>query len=111
MPRGFRLNWRGMKVGDSVLEAARKGVDETMAVCVPLAKSETPVVTGTAQGSIAFQPSQIRRTGVVGRWGSFDVVYFIWLEIGARCRAGIHMLTRAADREYPKLARRIRSHL
>ena len=111
MASGFRVNWRGGRIPRRVAVASRRGIDATMAACVPLAKRETPVITGTAQGSIQTRPAVIQRTRVVGRWGSFDVNYFIWLEIGARGRTGHFMLRRAADREYPGLARRIRGFL
>ena len=86
--KGFRVNWRGKDVARRVTNASRIGIDITMALCVPDAKRNTPVVTGTAQGSIMFKPAQIRGFRVTGVWGSFDVNYFIWLEIGARGRAG-----------------------
>lgn len=111
MPSGYRLNWEGDGIHKRTAEASRRGIDQTMAEAVTAAKGLTPVVTGTAQGSIQLRPARIERHRVAGRWGSFDVNYFIWLEIGARGRAGIHMLRRSADREYPNLIGRIRAFL
>lgn len=65
--------------------------------------------TSTALGSIMFEPARVLGERVVGRRGSFDVAYFIFLEIGARGRPGNFMLRRAADQEYPKLAERIKA--
>ena len=105
----FRVKWEGDKIPARVAVAARKAIDETLALCIAPAKAETPVVTGTAQGSIQMRLAKIIGNLVTGQWGSFDVNYFIWLEIGARGRTGIHMLRRAADRFYPGLADRIRA--
>ena len=99
---------------DRITKAARQAVDETMAEAIPLAKAKTPVVTGTAQGSIQFRPSVLTRdpaTGrerIIGQWGSFDVDYFLFLEAGARGRPGLNMLRSAASIEYPKLPDRLR---
>ena len=108
MPRGFRLFWKGDQIKDRLLNAARQGIDETMAAGVVEAKNNTPVVTGTLQGSIQFRPARIEGDRVVGRWGSFDVNYAIYVETGTRGRPGVNMLRRAADQEEPKLLDRIR---
>ncbi len=105
------VNWNGKRVERRVLVASRKGIDITLASCIAPAKRETPVVTGTAQGSIQFRPAVIKGRGAEGIWGSFQVIYFIWLEIGARGRAGHHMLIRAADQKYGDLAGHIRRAL
>ena len=113
MASNFRLTWRAEVIQRRVREASRKGIDITMALCVVLAKKHPPLpfVSGTAQGSIQMRPAEIQRDRVVGRWGSFDVDYFIWLEIGARGRPGGFYLRGAADREYPQLVDRIRKQL
>ena len=56
-----------------------------------------------------FEPARVFGERVLGRWGSFNVNYFIFLEIGARGRPGNFMLRRAADQEYPKLPERIKA--
>ncbi len=105
----FSFNWKGKEVERKYLDASRKGVDVTMASCIAPAKENTPVVTGTAQGSIQFRPSGIFGKFVRGRWGSFAVIYFIWLEIGTRGLPGHFMLRRSADANYPNLAANIRA--
>lgn len=105
--KGF--NWNGKKIERKYLDASRRGVDLTTARCVAPAKRLTPVITGTAQGSIQSRPSRVERGGIVGVWGSFQVDYFFWLEIGARGRPGHFMLRRAADQIYPSLRSTIRS--
>ena len=105
------LNWNGKEIERKLLTASRRGIDVTLASCIAPAKRNTPVVTGTAQGSIQFRPAVIRRRGAEGLWGSFQVDYFIWLEIGARGRSGHFMLRQSADENYPKLARNIQKAL
>ena len=109
MPPKFK--WRGKKVEQRIARASMTAINVTMAACVIHAKGNTPVLTGTAQGSIQLRPAVTEGRRIVGRWGSYNVDYFIWLEIGARGRPGHFMLRRAADREYPKLTDRIREAL
>lgn len=112
MARKFSFTYNDKVIEKQVEEAAKQGVNETMAACILIAKRLTPVVTGTAQGSIAIQEFAARKGRLIlGLWGSRLVLYFIWLEIGARGRPGIMMLRRAADLEYPKLAERIADNL
>ena len=109
---GFRLDWKAAAILKRERNASRLGIDDTLVKCVSEAKRNwnvRQVVTGTAQGSIMFQPAEIHGERVTGRWGSFDVDYFIWLEIGARGVPGDFMLRRAADQEYPKLPERIKA--
>ena len=107
MPRGFRLDWKGDQIKKRLLNAARQGIDETMADCVVEAMKNTPVDTTTLQGSEEFEKAVIRGDVVSGRWGSYDVEYAFYVEVGARGRPGENMLRDAADKEYPKLKKRI----
>lgn len=77
-------------------------IDRTTAAAVAPAKDETPVRTGTARGSIRYTPAVRTGNTFVGEFGSYNVDYFIWLEIGARGREGRHMLRRAADQTFPQ---------
>jgi hypothetical protein len=108
-----RLDWRGKGLPPILREAARRAIDDTTAAAAIQAKSDHPTwknVTGTAEGSIRGDPARILSTVVRGLFGSFDVNYFIWLEIGARGRSGDRTLRRAADKEFPHLGRRLRAH-
>ena len=107
LPRKAKVRWRGRILSKQSQEAARDGIDETMAAAVPLAKSRTPVVTGTLQGSIRFEPAKIDKNRVYGEWGSFDVNYAMVVEVGRGGRPGRNMLRGAADEEHPKLKQRI----
>jgi len=109
---GVSLKWRGPEVQASVLEATRKAIDETMGDASVEAQQNTPVRTGTLKRSIRpHQPAQVQGTRVEGEWGSHDVGYAIFVEVGTSNRSGRHMLTNAADQEYPKLAGRIKKRL
>ena len=136
MPKGFRLDWKGDQIKDRLLTAARQGIDETMAACVVDAKRETPVRTGALQGSVRFEPAKVRGNEAKGTWGSFDINYAFYIEVGVQAgvatvqahtrqnksgkissvrshtrrygsREGRNMLRNAADNEYPKLKKRI----
>jgi len=106
----WRIDWKGDDVRRHVEDAARKGIDDTMAASSIEAKTNHPGwknITGTAEGSIGItQPAHKEGGLIVGRWGSRAVAYFIWLELkhGAALR-------NAADRIYPSLRRRIKAYL
>lgn len=100
------LNWLGGDVRDRVHDAARQGIDETTAAAVIHAKSNHPWSnqTGTLEGSLQMRPAEVQGDIVRGQWGSFTVLYAIYLELG-----GWAYLRPAADAEYPKLAGRIKA--
>ena len=103
----FQLDFKGKEVLSAVQNAAKDGIDETMAACVNEAKPNTPVVTGALQGSIRFAPAQVRRNAVEGEWGSFDIDYALAIEAGTGSRPGSFMLRNAADANYPNLSSNI----
>lgn len=71
-----------------VAEACRDGIDATMGACVTEAKRNVPVRTATLQGSIRFDPAEIKGSEVSGVWGSFDVNYALAVETGNRSLVG-----------------------
>lgn len=105
------LMWKGAQLEAKVAAASKAAVDETMAQAIQVAKPATPVDTGTAQGSIRMQPAVIEGSLTRGRWGSFDVNYFIFLEIGTYKMPAFRPLRIGADAEYWKLAERIKARL
>lgn len=127
------LRWRGDEVQRRVERATRLGIDETTSACVNRSKVLAPVKTATLQGSIQMRPAERDARGWVGRWGSFDVRYAIFVEIGTRPHRidspvympgigwryiGLHPGTRpqpylrpSADAIYPTLPARIRRHI
>ena len=132
------LEWRGNEVTARLQRASRLGIDQTTAACVRLAKEDAPRRTGAYHGSIQMRPAAPRGRAVVGIWGSFSILYAIFIELGTKAHIirprnkralywpgashpvpRVHhpgteanpVLQNAAEKEYPKLASRIRSNL
>lgn len=110
----FKLKWTGEAVEHAILaKAVPQAMDDTTAAAAIASKSSHPGWknrTGIAEGSIRGDPAvPVGSTRWVALFGSFDVAYFIWLEIGARGRSGDYTLRRGADKEFPKLPDRIRA--
>lgn len=131
------VKWYGKQVSEKMRKAQILGVNATMAACVTGAKRNHTWNnrTGVLEGSIDIaEPAAAQggQGGVRGVWGSKDVRYALIHELGGvirpvRARAlmfraddGSFVVTKqvkiparpylrpAADREYPKLAKRIR---
>lgn len=100
------ISWRGPELQARVEKAAKSGIDKVMSRCVNTAKQRHPWhnVTGTAEGSIRLEPAKSEAGRVVGRWGSFDVDYFIFLETGTSRMHARPSLRPAADAHYHELA-------
>jgi len=105
--------WRGDEIRAKMVRAAKWGIDKTMSKAVVYAKSQLwlghGLRTATLQGSIQMRPAEERGRAVVGQWGSFDVHYAIFVELGTSRMKAIPYLRPAADVEYPKLAKRIKA--
>lgn len=108
-----QTTWNGDRIKRNVSDAIRLGTSATAAACVAPAQAETPVDTGTARSSVSFREAQRQDTRWVAEFGSYNVAYYIWLEIGARGRAGGYMLRRAVDQQASKeqIIRRIKGFL
>ena len=145
----MRLDWRGDEVKAKVAAATMLAVDKTMSACVDDAKANHPGYppaskpyepyanrTATAVGSIRISDFASANGFIIsGEWGSADVNYALFLEIGTstsgptaeeRAAGGLlnaipppigplmaprPVLRPAADREYPLLGARIRAAL
>ena len=105
------LKWNGELVKRNTIEAAKWGVDATMAACVREAKGRVRVDTTTLQGSIEMRPAQQQGDDVVGLWGSFSVNYAIFVEMGTGRMSAQPYLWPSADHQYPKLPDRIKRKL
>lgn len=105
------LDWKGDEVRRRAHAAARRGIDATTAACVLGAKSSHPWQnrTGTLEGSLQMRPAVAVGPAIMGRWGSFDVNYALWLEV--RWAGRYRYLLPQADQQYPLLAGRIRQAL
>ena len=127
------IDWKGDQVLSNAEDAARKGIDEIMALCVSDSKQTVPVATAALQGGIKVsQPARKDGDEIAGIWGSHDVFYALAIETGDRSylrgmsrnsTAGMgkvqtkrnkgrrNSLRDAADTHYPELAGAIRSHM
>ena len=131
-----RFEWYGKKVSKKTEIATRVAMDKTMAACIAEAKKLVPVKTGLLQGSIRMKPTANLGGRLIGYWGSFNVKYAIYVELGTKPHIirpknkkalywpgaahpvmVVHhpgtekrpYLRPAADREYPLLRRRIKT--
>lgn len=131
------LKWYGKEVSEKLRKAQIAGVNATMAACVTDAKRRHTWNnrTGVLEGSIDIaEPASSKSagSGVRGVWGSKDVLYALIHELGGvikpvRAQALMFQaddgsfvvaksvtiperpyLRPAADKQYPKLAKRIR---
>lgn len=90
-------------------------INDTTAAAAISAKQNHPSFknrTGALEGSFMSQPAQ--KTGPTtyrGVFGSFDINYAIFQEIGTRfIRAGF-FLRRAADSEFPRIGQRVKARM
>ena len=106
----LRLTWYGDVIKLRVGDAAKRGVDDTMAAAALSAKGNHPGwrnITTTAEGSVTIiTPAHDVPGAVRGVWGSRGVNYVVWLELkhGA-------FLRNAAGQHYPSLGHRIAQHM
>jgi len=105
-----KLKWNGPIIAAAFLQAAKRAVDETTAECVVLAKGKAPFQYGVLQGSIMAKPAKITGSGgVAAEWGSFDVNYAIYQELGTYKMAAQPYLRPSAEIAYPGLEGKIRA--
>ena len=105
------LEWKGKEVEDRLVKALIGGVDETMSCASIHAKNHHPWSnrTGILEGSIRPIVQAHEQGGnVVGIWGSVDVKYAVYLELGTVKMRAFPYLRPAADVEYANLKERIR---
>lgn len=108
--QGFQVKWNGDQIRNATIEACRQGVNATLADCVLQSQQPgyVPVKSGTLKGSLRFEPAQTSGSRTIGSFGSYDVTYAIWQEIGTRFMLGKQFLRRSADIHFPTLPSRIK---
>lgn len=97
------LKWNGRVIAAKMMVAAAVAVNRVMVECVVTAQGLVRIKTGTLRGSIRFEPAS---PGLIvrGLWGSFDVNYAIYQEMGTYKMSAQPYLRPAAEMHYPKLA-------
>ena len=111
MSTSYKITWKGEIVKANVRAAAAMGINETMGDCIIMAKQLVRVKTATLQGSIRLTPAIQLGNHVRGVWGSFDVNYALWQEVGTSKMSAQPYLRPSAAAHYSSLAGRIRAHL
>lgn len=107
-----KLDWKGKAITTLIHDVVIRAANDTTAAAAIQAKGDHPGwhnQTGIAEGSLRGDPARRQGSRVTALFGSFGVAYFLWLEIGARGRAGDATVRRAADRIFPSFAGRIRA--
>lgn len=104
-----RVEWKGREVVENVSRAAVKGIDKTLADCTREAKRNHEFTNRTTilEGSIRAEAAHQEGRRIVGRWGSFNVEYALYVEVGTATSAPYPYLRPAADLNYPNLAKNI----
>ena len=87
------------EVLEAVDSAITAGLVEIGATAQGYAKDLTPVRTGTLRDSIGVEVKKDEKAAYIGTMeGRFPgKPYGKYVELGARCRTGVHMLQRAAS--------------
>lgn len=108
---GF-VTWLGPEIAAKVLAASKDGIDTVLERCVNDARSNHPFrnVSGAAEASIQAMPAT-SGSSIVGKWGSYGVKHFIYLELGTRKMPAFPSLRPAADANYRDLAGEIKDSL
>jgi hypothetical protein len=104
-----RLIWHGDEIKSRVEASIADAMNATLADAVAQAQQPgwTPRDTGTLANSITFEGVKRDGNGWLGSFGSYDVHYAIYVEIGTYKMAGRFYLRRAADAIFPTLPGRI----
>jgi len=111
------MTWQGTWRGDELRAATERAMSEAMvevlddAVRIARTSHTWRDRTGAAAASIGREQTPRRVAGRVQAAFFSSLPRFIWLEIGARGRAGDNTLRRASDVAFPKLGERIRQRL
>ena len=105
------LFWRGKQVDDLVVKASKFGINKVMENASIHARNNHPWRnrTGILEGSIRpVIRAREQGNSIVGLWGSVDVRYAIFMELGTMFHPPFPFLRPASDAHYPTLQRLIR---
>lgn len=104
------LKWYGDELKAKKDKAVDWAMKTIMADCVRDAKVQPPmpVKTATLQGAIQMRTPEKVNGIWVGLWGSWNVLYAFFQEMGTIFMKGKFFLRRAADKNYPRLGGKIK---
>lgn len=102
----FLLTWKGKAIEEAVTQASKEALRETLIACVEEAQALAPELTGDLKRDIQFEEPYETPQRIIGKWGNFHVRYSIFQNYGTSRIEAKFYLERAADKEYPNLARR-----
>lgn len=110
----LKVRWEGENLKDKVRRAAKQGTEDTVAACITTSKRLVRVDTAYLQGSLQYRDESAAEL-IRFLWGSFNVEYAIYQEIGpvsgVRQWAFTPYLRPSADQNYPYLADNIQRRL
>ena len=114
--QAVKLTWNGDQVQKQTLEAARKGLNATLADCVLQAQQSgyvpvAKVAGGTLRSSLRFEAAKSSGNTLMGSFGSYTINYALWQEIGTRFFAGKFYLRRSADIHFKQIPERIKEFM
>lgn len=99
----YRFNWNGAVITAQWLAQARKALRQALLLAVQTAQGLSPIDTGKLRTSIRAKRIVLdqSRGVMIGVFGSFNVRYAIWQEIGYNRNGvfypGHHYIRRAGD--------------
>lgn len=100
------LKWNGPAIAKAQLAKVAKALNDTAADAVTAAQILAPRDTGFMANTIELvQPATASQLRAI--WGNVTADYTLWVEIGARGRAGRYFLRGGAERAYPGLKKRL----
>lgn len=104
-----RLDWHGDDFKSRINRAIEDAMNATLIDAVAQTKQPgwTPFEFGNLVNSITFEGAKRDGGGMTGSFGSYDVHYAIYQEVGTYKMAGRFYLRRAADQIFPTLPGRI----
>jgi len=78
----MQLKWNGEQLKKKMDIACKYGIEKTMENCVRESKQLVPKKTTILQGSIQMRPAEKHPGFWSGLWGSFQVMYALFVELG-----------------------------
>lgn len=105
-----RLDWYGDAIQGRIDSAVENAMNATLIDAVAYAQQPgvTPRDTSNLANSITFVGARRDGNGWAGSFGSYDVHYAIYVEVGTYKMAGRFYLRRSADAVFPHLPARVR---